>query len=89
MPYRFPREAYRSGAESCGRIDASEHSPNADRQSNSPYAGRQLVMESALDTIGGLHPAAAMPAASPAPPCAELHLHMRPAHEGAELARSA
>jgi len=46
-------------------------------------------MESALDTAGGLHPAAAMPAASPAPPCPERHLHMRPAHEGAELARSA
>jgi len=46
-------------------------------------------MESALDTAGGLHPAAIMPAASLAPPCAERHLHMRPAHEGAELARSA
>jgi len=34
---------------------------------NSPYAGKQLVMESALDTAGGLHPAAIMPAASRAP----------------------
>jgi len=30
-------------------------------------------MESALDTVGGPRPAALMPAASRAPPCAERH----------------
>jgi len=46
-------------------------------------------MDSALDEVGGLHPSAAMPVASPAPSCANRYPYGHPAHEGAELARSA
>jgi len=49
-------------------------------------------MESALDTVGGLRPAAAMPAASPAPDTHRARNDtkpVRPAREGAEFARSA